>query len=595
VAGGVDPLLLQAVENIRQRHGAQQKPPPENVLEWAERYRRIDDQQFCLDHFEPIRALYEDDHPNMVVIKPAQRGISEWAVSYACFALEWGAKVWVPEGRRKSGLNVGYIFPTAEALRDFSKERISSLQEESTHLAMLFGIDSGDYDSLGFKKVGQSYFYLRGGHTTHVISFPADVLILDEYDQMNQTAISLVRRRLNASVVKRMVKISTPTYPGRGIHAEYLMSDQRIYQTLCEECQEWVSFEFFRDVHCDGMPYSEGWRYWSIEQIERAETTLNCPKCHSVVDDDVRCAKGRWHTQKPEIVRTRGYWVPWWPFTFVDMKSLCISAISDRSEEVTELYRSDLGLPYGAGGGALTEDLLMQCAAEAGDAKPNGPWHDTTMGVDIGSRLNYRISSLDANNRPWVRAMGTVTHWHGPDDSLDALMHKYAVRMCVVDYEPEMRNALDFCGRWKGRANCSLYLSNPTSLKGKLYNVKEDAPLVQVNRTMAMDDLLLTIQNTREIWLASLASDPDIAAQMIAPTRVLITDEDGQSKPQWVHTTPDHYFHASVYDMIARRLLPANKEMTPAVGGNRPLLQDYQRYLINAGGRNGKLDPRTVR
>jgi hypothetical protein len=99
---------------------------PSALLEWAERYRRIDGQSFSLDRFAPLRAIYADEHPRIVVTKPSQRGVSEWAINYAIFALDRGAEVWA--SGQKTGLNVGYLFPTQAALSAFSKERISGLK-----------------------------------------------------------------------------------------------------------------------------------------------------------------------------------------------------------------------------------------------------------------------------------------------------------------------------------------------------------------------------------------------------------------------------------------------------------------------------------
>jgi hypothetical protein len=419
----------------------------------------------------------------------------------------------------------------------------------------------------------------------------------------------MVRRRLNASKVKRELMISTPTYPGRGIHAAYLSSDQRIYQSKCPHCEDWVSFEFFRDVLCDGEPYAEVWKHWSQERIETADVTLHCPSCRETIDDAQRIAKGRWKVQRPEYARTHGYWVPWWPFRFIELKSLALSAVSEDAKEVEELYRSDLGLPYGAGGNGVTAEMLAQCSAEAGDGMPTGGWHDTTLGADIGTRINYRITSLDATGRIWVRAMGTVPNWEGTD-SLDDLMRRYKVRMAVVDYEPEIRNSLDFCKRWPHRAVAAIYPANPAGLKGQLYVRREDAPTVNVNRTMAMDDVQVAIARAREIWPKQFALDPDIVSQMEAPTRVSIEDDNGQLRPSWIHTTPDHWFHAAAYDLIARRLLPNRKPFAVAVGGERPMVKAYQEYVTSNSrsigapipgvggrqvGRDRVIDPRLVR
>jgi phage terminase large subunit GpA-like protein len=175
--------------------------------------------------------------------------VSEWAINYAIFALDRGAEVWA--NGQKTGLNVGYIFPTQAALSAFSKERISGLKRESAYLEALLG-DSDDYDTVDFKQIRDSYLYLRGGWSeAGLLSFAADVAIFDEYDRMEPSAIALARRRLNASTVRREVFISTPTLPGTGVHGLYLQSDRQVYEQW-HSCGGWVSYDFWRDVKVDG-------------------------------------------------------------------------------------------------------------------------------------------------------------------------------------------------------------------------------------------------------------------------------------------------------------------------------------------------------
>jgi phage terminase large subunit GpA-like protein len=292
------------------------------------RYRRLDGQPFTLARFKPLQALYEDDWPRLVVMKPAQRGVSEWAISLTFYALECGAQVWVPDGT-KNGINVGYIFPARGDLIEFSKERISGLKDESTHMASLFNND--EYDSLSFKQVGNSFLYLRGGYSDAGLrSFPCDLLILDEYDELDPGAVSLARRRLNASVVRREIRISTPTVPGRGISAAYAASDI------------WVG----------GEPYEE-WTKWTQPKVEASLVELRCPNCHKPQSLEARCKVGRWVSLNPEVTRVHGYHIPWWPWEFLELEQLANSAVSPEPKEVEQLYHSDLGLPYGAGGGGI--------------------------------------------------------------------------------------------------------------------------------------------------------------------------------------------------------------------------------------------------
>jgi hypothetical protein len=540
------------------------------VLGWAERYRQIDGHPFGLDRFEPLRAIYEDDHPHVVVIKPAQRGVSEWALNYASFAIDRGAAVWT-EGR-KTGLNVGYIFPTRESLADFSKERFSGLVEETDYLQALFA-DGDDFNAVTFKQVGQSYLYLRGGWSTRALkSFPADVIILDEYDEMATGAAALARRRMNASVVRRELDISTPTIPGRGIHDLYLQSDRRVYEQQ-HACGERVSFDFWRDVRVDGTPYDDGagkgWRTWPAELIRASAVRLHCPVCQEALSDEERMAPGRWRAEAPDVTGLRGYWVPWWPFPVADLVQYAVTAVSNDPSELTELYRSDLGLPYESSGSRISREMLAALSADLpGGVLPDLAWQDTTMGLDVGTRFHYRVSSAGPEGGRYVRAMGSVATW----DEVDVLMARYGVRLCVVDAFPEQHAARAFVDRHKGRAVTATY-PTANALKGVLW-APQDAPKavadgrVQINRTMALDAVYAAVATGSERWPAAIHNDPEVVAHMTALVRISSEDAHGQPRADWVHTKPDHLAHSSAYDIVARALMPpALPTVPPATFG----------------------------
>lgn len=566
--------MQQVAERIRARKAAGAGiTEPANVYEWAMRYRRLEGQRFSLDRFPPLKALYADDFRRIVVMKPAQRGVSEWAVNLTCFALEHGHKYWAPPNT-KDGLNVGYIFPVKKALEDFAKERINGLREESTHLATLFAEE--DFDSLGYKKVGRSQLYMRGAYaTSDLLSFPADMIILDEYDQMEQKAVSLAIRRMGSSLVKREVRISTPTIPGRGISAAFESSDKRVYQTQCPECEEWNTYDFFRDIRVDNEPY-DVWKQWTQDHAALSEVTLHCPECDAVIDEAGRLGPGRWLITQPDMARTHGYHIPWWPFPSVELEQFVFASLSPEPSEVEEFYRSDLGMPYGAGAGAITEEVLAALTAEWPEDIRDVRWKNTTMGVDIGARLHFRVASEDQQGNVCVREMGSVDEW----SDLDKLMLRYQIRLALVDAEPELHDAIDFCKRFRGRAKRAFYPTNAGALKGILLHEKKDTFDVQINRTMAMDRVYGNLTLARERWPKEIAFDPEVIDHMKAPTRVKISDATGQQHYTWIHTTPDHLYHACVYDTVARELLPKASSHAPAVGGERQQLQEVLRHAI---------------
>lgn len=560
--------LLEAMQALGVRYAAEQRyasesqqAAPSTVLSWAERYRELDGQPFNLDRFEPLREIYADPHPDIVVIKPAQRGVSEWAINYASFALERGAELW--SGGLKDALNVGYIFPTKVALEDFSKERISGLEEESAYLQALFA-DGDNFNGVTFKQVesslgGKSHLYLRGGWSTRALkSFPADMIILDEYDEMATGAPALAWRRTNASPCRRRLRISTPTIPGRGIHELYLQSDRRVYEQQ-HRCGAWVSFDFWHDVRVDGARY-DTWKTWPSELIRASDVRLHCPDCGAPLSEEERCARGRWRIEAPDMKGLRGYWVPWWPFPVVDLVEYAVTAVSQDPSELTELYRSDLGAPYESSGSRITREMLAALSHDLpGGQLPDQTWHATTLGADIGKRLHYRISSLGDDGRRYIRAMGSVASW----DELDTLMGAWMVSLAVLDALPEMHEAARFVERHPGRAVVATYPTTANALKGVLWAPEDQAKVledgrVQINRTMAMDAVYAAVAKRAESWPAGIHNDHEVVEHMTAPVRVETIDAHGQSRPDWVHTKPDHLYHASVYEHIARELVQAH-------------------------------------
>jgi len=543
--------------------------PANNVYDFALRHRRIERRPFNLERYRPLQALYEDDWPLIDVMKPAQRGVSEWAISLVCFALDQGARRWVPDGS-KSGLNVGYVFPARSDLIEFSKERLSGLKEESTYLADMFGTDDDRFDSLAFKQVGDSFLYLRGGYsTTGLRSFPCDVLILDEYDELDMGAVALARRRLNASLVKRLVRISTPTIPGAGISKAYAESDQRVYETACEFCavecshcsrpmaaprgtlcgargcmgvaSTWTTYDFFRDVWADDHPWDE-WQKWNAQHLLHADLELRCPNCHQPQSSKARCAPGRWVSLAPENSRTHGYHIPWWPWPepMMELLQLVLEAITDDPSESEQFFRSDLGIPHGASGGRIDPEMLLQLAAELPDGLPDGPWSDTVMGADIGARIHYRIDSIGPGGFVYVREVGSVPDFSG----LDTLMQKFNVRRAVVDAEPEWHGSMEFCQRWPGRALRCFYPGNANAVKTDLFNLKEGTFDIQANRTQIIDLVYATIASCGERWPKNIATNEELISHMGNITRVRVTDEGtGRSYYNWVRTGPDHHIH----------------------------------------------------
>lgn len=557
VSQPVNPLLQARLEEARRERLRREREAAkaEGLLtpsRWANKYRSIDGQPFTLERHKPLQQIYDDDHPYIVIMKCAQVGVSEMAVTRAMHALDVGADYWKTG---KDGLNVAYLFPTIKSLADFSKERFAGLQRESEHITNMF---RGGYDEIAFKQAGPSYLYLRGAWAgksagagnASLKSFPADVLFLDEFDEMDPLAVAMAEKRLRASVVRRRCYISTPILPGRGIHAQYLLSDQHEWEIPCPSCGAWSTLDFFRDVRGDGQDFVV-WSHWDRLRLRAAHWTVHCPSCKHEVD---RFADGRWVARHPEVTDIRGYHVPALCFPMVKLAELAVNATSDDPSQVEEFFRSDLGLPYQRGGANVTDELIDKLDHELVGGRlpiPEPTWTNTTMGVDVGSRFHYRITSTGPDKARYVRAMGSVREW----DDLSNLMRQYKVRQCVIDALPELHACQEWANSWPGKVVRALYPSAST-MQSLLFRKNEEARTVHINRTMAMDKVYANLASGDERWPRTILDDPEVRAHLKSPVRITVKDDTGQPRITWNHVGPDHLYHACVYDTIAAELLP---------------------------------------
>jgi hypothetical protein len=162
-------------------------------------------------------------------------------------------------------------------------------------------------------------------------------------------------------------------------------------------------------------------------------------------------------------------------------------------------------------------------------------------------------------------------------DQIDVLMRQYKVLSCVIDRAPEWKAAKDFSDRFKGRVMRGYYPEMPQnelfivgSAKHRPQTDKEkraekaigkmaedDEPdVVRIHRTMACDAVYARVAGVEIAMPESLVRDDEIRKQLCAPGRVLEKNKHGDLVARWQHTTPDDYFHAQLYCMIAQALMP---------------------------------------
>ncbi len=108
-----------------------------DLLAWTERHRRFGSQPMRVP--TPLRALYNETSPYVVMMKGAQLGLSEWAINIALHTAE--------TGRAGRGTAL-YVQPGGENVGDFVQARVNPAIDQSPRLSALVRSSGSTRDAL---------------------------------------------------------------------------------------------------------------------------------------------------------------------------------------------------------------------------------------------------------------------------------------------------------------------------------------------------------------------------------------------------------------------------------------------------------------
>lgn len=494
----------------------------QKFVEWVAENYYIDGLPFSFGGYEPLEEIYRDESREIVVMKSAQCGASEWLIAYSFyFPLFYGE-------------NVFYGMPAKDQIKDFVQGRVDPRVDDSSRLQDLIVAT----DNIDLKQVGVNFIYYRGSQNRRQIAtVDAGLLILDEHDLMVQAHVPVMEKRLGDSAHKIKRKVSVPSTPEFGIHREYLATDMREYHLRCSGCYKWVAPTW--DKNISPAPTRDR----SARTPEKVE--LVCHHCGGKLDRK----GGKWIATNESD--RRGYHISKLIMPRTDLRELWIEYRD--TINLQDFHNSNLGLPYIAEGGKLEDRALNACRRSEAEEKKieevvaklkeDG---GCTMGIDVGARLNVRISKR-IDGKKHALLIETLRDF----EELDKLMEKFDVWRAVVDGLPETREAFKFAERHPGRVYLAYYsLQDPH--KTIEWDFKSRPMKVLINRTRAMDETAQRFleRQTRIPQDAHLV--PDYYDQMRAPQRVKVVGKDGNEKYSYLEGgRPDHYYHAEVYDDVA--------------------------------------------
>jgi hypothetical protein len=503
-SGRLERLSQAALRERARRH-------PDNLLFWSEAYRRIAEGPFVVP--PALRAIYQDDHPFIVIRKPRQVGATEFNLNPAAGAAD----------RRYAERGVVlYMLPTGEMADRISQTRMSKVVQESPYLRRRAvpepGIARGPAN-IRRRTIGPGVVYFCGSEEeTQYSGIDADVVILDESDLMQEEVLSLVQARLRSSRSRRLRVTSTPTISDFGVSHLFEMSDQGYYELACRQCSAWQEPQF---------PDSVDWDAFRVV----------CLDCRAPLDP---WQEGRWVFRQPAASEIRGYQLnrltlPDPPLH--DMKLALDGKVPTGKET---FYRQDLGQPFTSPESRLTPDILDSCIE---------PWRPQlllkmyVMGIDVGSKLHVVIRGRFKGKWYLFEAFTANSF-----EELDPCFTCYNIACCVVDAFPETREARRFQEAHYG----TVWLAQYTQ-QGLEPEWSYDSWLVRAPRTPILDEMLHQFREHVYVLPTDIRAieDGQYFRQLQAPVRTTELDGWGHPVAIYRHREPDDFAHAEVYATLA--------------------------------------------
>lgn len=532
-----------------------------DFLTWA---ARVPEPKGPLDFerfpFQPEMYRALGDCKEGVVQKSTQVGVSAFLVRWTMY---W------PDTR---GVTALYVFPKNKQMYDFSDTRVKPLIEGSEYLTSR--MPHGSVRNKGLKKVGIGHVYYRGSESKHDLqSVDADLVALDEYDDLSPGNIPDAERRISGSQLGLIRRVGVPTTPEWGIARAYTLSDRRRWFVECEHCGEWQHIDFWKNIEIE-----------LDDQREVKTATRVCRHCRKPID----VSKGEWVAEYPER-DTPGFHVSRLIVPGADMKTIARASREKDAGKVEVFHNKDLGLPISNATGGLDRETIA-AAVSAAEERYGGPVPQlrgyagdslVTMGVDVASarNLNVRISEhLDSLYQPGHKKRALHIGEVESFDELAKLMSRYNVTIACIDHMPDYRLAMGFAERFAGRAYTVHYAN------GQLEPLVLDTESrrVSVLRVPVIDATIEVMRAQRNLLPGELPSD--YVDHMVANRRKNEKDQFGRETVRYEASGPDDYFQAEVYDLVATEVLKIRLEVEAATEPEvAPLddLMEFRRGTVN--------------
>lgn len=501
-------------------------------------------------------GIINNQHPNKVVIKSRQLGLSE---------INAAESLWFADRYSEEAVKVLYTFPTNRQLDTFVKSRFNPQFSQGYYSTIVDNRTS----SMKEKQIRDSFLIFRSSSKASAVEgVDASAVFLDEYDRVGAQAEDSAVQSMSSSKFKYLRRFSTPTTPGYGIHKEFMKSDMKYYMHECGHCGYLNRLKYapykendlensgnIRLINPEGIHEQSG-------EIEDNTYDFVCQKCGLHLD---RWYNGKWVALHPERKDISGFMIS-------QLNAVWLSADyfvreEKKAQSLQTFYNYVIGEPY--------EDLSL--AVFDSDIWDNlsdnytEPLYDReqyekiAVGIDWGTKENHIVVMGISQDREVdvLRLIRVEVSNSTKDINMD--INKTIVE--IKAYQPDIILAdLGYNGtkvlrlmQEFGDEKVYGVKVNPAKASGEINPKFSPASHEVTVDKLATNMFLINQLKTRNIKFWNDPNDSELKKMVEHGKNVIIRDEeDDVDKTLYKVITrkgPDHYFQSMAYALTGIRYL----------------------------------------
>jgi hypothetical protein len=477
-------------------------------------------------------AIVDDNHPDKIVRKSRQLGLSEMGM------LENLQFVDV-HNNTKSMLT----FPRQRQVNDFVKTRLNPVIDSNPYFKSI--VDK-NVDSMEVKKIRDSFMMFRSAWGS-ALGEGADIdfLAFDEYDRMADNVELAFQESMKSSAYGWLRRWSTPTIPGRGVDLQFQKSDQRFYMHKCERCNHWQIL----NVEDNIMQVKPNGVNILTEEIEDGTFIYVCAKCHQELD---RWYNGEWVAKYPDRKGLRGYHISQLNAVWISADQVKRNELRYPSKQL--FYNYVIGEPYAAEGLIINENDVL--SAQRFDSPKHGRtgYQKIVAGIDWGLQNWCTLLGIAEDGR-----IDLLNLWMFQDNPTKPLEPVGMLAAVLTPYDPDLIIADFGYGADRNTYLAQLFKGRVWACKFNTYkggskmmdSWNENSREVSVDKTVKVQRLLHTIK-ARGIGMWKMDEQLMMLTKHLKNIRIMDEEDDETNEVYQVATRigPDHLGMAMVYALL---------------------------------------------